>query len=361
MAFSFPLEHAASVSQSCSLEFNDGCPLFFFFVASESNTKAESFLIMVGSVSISLFLIAITINTFLTIVWGFKLSRFAIRSVVAINWIFSFALAFAGLGVHMSSVSRGNPSEQLYARSIGVCWINHRYAGTFGVWLQNFWLYTAIAITIVCYSWILVSLLRNKQSTRHMPPNPRKNGPPQLSGHHPAFLIYPAIYLATTIPLSLVGLLAAGRTVNLNTQYFNLVSSISSLAGLLDAILWSTTILLSSRKELEEVGLDAFDFILSAPPQYGNIVWVEGPANNPNGAGRGRIWWRLRQGSNASHTNRLNRLPSINTDPIMDDWTPNGIQMNTVTSVEVEHSFGEPSVPADSPTSKIPKTYHPTW
>lgn len=316
---------------------------------------------MAGSVSISVFLIAITINTFLTIVWGVKLSRFAVKSIVVFNWTFSFALAFAGLGINLSTASQQGQGGQLFARSIGVCWINHRYTGTYGVWLQNFWLYLAIAITTVCYAWILVSLLRNKQSPRHMPPSGRKNGPPELSGHHPAFLIYPAIYLATTIPLSLVGLLAAAGNVNISTQYFNLVSSISSLAGLLDAILWSTTILLSSSKELEEVGLDAFDFVLTAPIQYGNIVWVEGPANNqtePNGTGRGRIWWRLRQGSDAS---RIHRLPSINTDPIMDDWNSHGIHMDTITSVEVEHSFGEPSPPAGSPTSKIPKTYHPTW
>lgn len=144
-----------------------------------------------------------------------------------------------------------------------------------------------------------------------------------------------------------------------STKYFNLVSCISSLAGLLDAILWSTTILLSSSKELKEVGLDPFEFIRSPSRDYGNIVWVEGAAGTHEqterrrSSNRAHIWWRL--------NNERDGLPQVNEDRIMDDDNLNGIHMDTITSVLVEHSLTEPTEPTSAITSKIPKAYHPTW
>lgn len=318
---------------------------------------AESFLVMVGSVSISVFLIAISINTFLTIVWGFKLSRTAVRSLVAFNWFFSFSLAFAGLGVNLGT--RDHRDEDLYARSIALCWINHKYTPNFGMWLQNFWLVLAIAVTIVCYLWIFIALVRNKQSLRHMPPtSTRNNAPLELSGHHPAFLIYPVIYLITTVPISLVGLLATSGSVKVSTEYFNLVSSISSLAGFLDAILWSTTILFSSSKALKEVGLDAYDFMRTPSREYGNIVWVEGAARN-QGQHRSRDaggrWWRLHSDAISPHA------PGVDASCDSDGGNMNGIHMDTITSVQVESTLMEPMQAPDSPHPNIPKAYHRLW
>lgn len=306
---------------------------------------------MIGSVSISVFLIAISINTLLTIVWGLKLSRLVVRYVVIFNWLFSFALAFAGLGINLM-----HKGGQIYGRSIAVCWVAHEHAQTFGLWLQNFWLFAAIALTIVAYAWILVVLTRNKQSPKYMPPNPRKNTAPELSGHHPAFLVYPVIYLATTIPVALVGLLSAAHSINVQPKHFNLVIGITSLAGLLDAILWSTTILLSSSKELKETGLDPFEFLRSPSRDYGNIVWVEGAAGiqtEQRKGSRGHIRWRLNGGRYS--------LPKVNEDRIVDDFALNEIHMDTITSVQVEHSLTEPKEPDNPFTSKVPKAYHPKW
>ncbi|KAJ4390011.1 hypothetical protein N0V93_007484 [Gnomoniopsis smithogilvyi] len=246
------------------------------------------------------------------------------------------ALAFAfGLnwwrldGIFVSSGTCGAQTFFVMVGSVSI--------SVFLVAISNFWLFVAILVT-------------------HMPPKSQKGAVPELSGHHPAFLIYPVIYLATTVPLSLVGLLASSGSIEVSTKHFNLVSGISSLAGLLDAILWSTTILLSSSKELREVGLDQFEFIRTPSRDYGNIVWVEGAAGQQTESrnnSRGHIWWRLH--------NERDGLPNVNEDRMMDDLTMHGIHMDTITSVQVEHSLTEPTEPVDSPTSKVPKAYHPKW
>lgn len=64
---------------------------------------AQAFFINLGSVSISLFLISISLNTLLIIVWGYRLSRLAVRSMMAFNWIVSFVLAlYVYINVHLS-------------------------------------------------------------------------------------------------------------------------------------------------------------------------------------------------------------------------------------------------------------------
>lgn len=62
------------------------------FVGS-STCAAQAFFVDLGALSISVFLIGISLNTYLTIVWGVKLSRLAVRSMVIFNWVFSFTLA----------------------------------------------------------------------------------------------------------------------------------------------------------------------------------------------------------------------------------------------------------------------------
>lgn len=62
------------------------------FVAT-STCVAQAFFINLGALSVSVFLIGIALNTYLTIVWGVKLSRLAVRSMVIFNWVFSFTLA----------------------------------------------------------------------------------------------------------------------------------------------------------------------------------------------------------------------------------------------------------------------------
>ena len=48
------------------------------------------------------------------------------------------------------------------------CWVNPEYT-VYSLWLEYFWIFVAMAVTVCLLTWVLFSLQRNKQSARHFP------------------------------------------------------------------------------------------------------------------------------------------------------------------------------------------------
>lgn len=305
---------------------------------------------MFGPLSTSALVIALSFNTLSTVVWGIKPSRYTIRGAVIFAWVFSVSVALVGFATNARSLNESD--SRFYARSVSVCYLNHRYIPTYGLGLQNVWVLLAVTITVFCYAWILVALVRNKQWPRPVPSpqtRSRKNAPPEICGHHPAFLVYPVIFFVTTVPLLLVGLLSLTGD-NVSIDYFNWVFPISALAGLLDAVLWSTTILMSSSKELQEAGLAKFEFMRHSDRVYGYFVWVEGASGRSQGEGaqregkHGHEWWRLHSCGKGSSDSSRDPVVAHIREPLSD-----GIHLDMVTSVKVDY---RPSASTDGA---------PTW
>lgn len=299
---------------------------------------AQAFFTNLGSVSIALFLIALSANTLLTIVWGCKFSRVATRAVLAITWTVSFALAFANLGI--ASTTSSENEGWYYARSLGQCWINRRYPSE-GLWLQNFWIILSILITVICYAWTLITLCLKKQSPRHLPPrnnrghhhhnhnnHNNKKEPLEPSGYHPAFLIYPVIYILCSAPITITGIMSLGGS-RIDLTQFTFAAVISSLVGTLDAILWSSTIVFSTSEQLDEVGLSKYGVMRTPDRVYGNMVWVEGATGGHGSSermkrGGRRNWWKL-NGNDGG----------LSTASDME----NAIRMDTIMSITVERDI----------------------
>lgn len=216
-----------------------------------------------------------------------------------------------------------------------------------------------MGVTVACYAWIAVALARHKRSSREMPQRAgqpprssrdrerdmgdnhghdhgghgagagRPGGLREPSGHHPAFLVYPVVYLLSSGPITVVGLVSSAG-VRINLTWFLLVTALCSLAGLLDAILWSTTIVFSSSDDLKATGLENYDFMRTPSRIYGNMVWVEGAARHRPGSRaesiNDRKWWRLNGGEDSPSSTGPQARP-------IDD---NAILMDTVTSVTVD-------------------------
>lgn len=119
--------------------------------------------------------------------------------------------------------------------------------------------------------------------------------------HHPAFLIYPIIYVVCTMPLALgrVGSLA-GAEVPL--WYFCVAGALITSNGWLDVLLWGTTrhtIVFGPIDNTDALGLETFNFMRTPPDrEFGNIVWVQGAGATEagragGGARKGRTWWAL--------------------------------------------------------------------
>lgn len=121
--------------------------------------------------------------------------------------------------------------------------------------------------------------------------------------HHPAFLVYPLIYVLCTLPLALgrAGTLA-GADVPL--WYFCVAGALIASNGWLDVLLWGTTrhtIVFGPIDNTDALGLETFEFMRTPPNrEFGNMVWVQGAGATTSSTGRagggarkGRTWWTL--------------------------------------------------------------------
>lgn len=126
--------------------------------------------------------------------------------------------------------------------------------------------------------------------------------------HHPAFLIYPLIYVVCTLPLALgrVGTLA---NADVPYWYFCMAGALITSNGWLDVLLWGTTrhtVVFGPIEDADALGLETFAFMRTPPDrEFGNIVWVQGATfgggdeskGSQSGrragaaARRGRRWW----------------------------------------------------------------------
>lgn len=119
-------------------------------------------------------------------------------------------------------------------------------------------------------------------------------GPAIRFDHHPAFLVYPLIYVVCTLPLALgrVGTLAGA---DVPPWYFCAAGALIASNGWLDVLLWGTTRHRVVFGPMDEesgggLGLETFEFMRTPPSrEFGNMVWVQGAASAGVGAGAGAM------------------------------------------------------------------------
>lgn len=193
------------------------------------------------------------------------------------------------------------------------CWLNRAY-DTWRLWSEYFWILLSIGLTLGFNVFISLSVFRRRRraagkagqeasQTRAAMGASRK-----LTGHHPAFLIYPILYILCTGPLAGVRM-TTGTGVKLNATWYCVAGALVASHGWVNVILWATTIMFLPSDRLREVGLDRF---VRTPMdrRYGNVVWIQGASNESNTqlsayegremSARGRWWQRHGGARNAS-------------------------------------------------------------
>ncbi|KAI0139274.1 hypothetical protein BJ166DRAFT_125834 [Pestalotiopsis sp. NC0098] len=251
---------------------------------------AQGWFMQVGKLVCSGMLVLISVNTYTTVVKGYKLPRTLIYTLTATVWIIAFAFPLAGiLGSHNGAEHGG-----FYSRAGAWCWVNPEYT-VFSLWLEYFWIFVAMAVTVCLLVWVLVSLQRNNQSARHFPQvicesmEPReKKEPPKPSGHHPSFLVYQIIYIICTAPLA-ISRMAAMTGTKAGWVFYGIAGAMIASHGWLNVLLWSTTIIFIGDHDIRETGLEKFAFLRTPERVYGNMVMVQG--GNDADENAARRWW----------------------------------------------------------------------
>lgn len=164
----------------------------------------QGWFVSIGDLSASCFVCAIAVHTYVTVVKGCNPPQRPFYIAITCLWIFIYAIATIGV----VATNNGKGAGGFYVRAAAWCWINVRFE-KLRLWLHYFWIFLSLFVTSVLYVLIFVFLQQKKNSLQplsHSRPSastrPRKTSkPPDPSGYHPAFLIYPVIYMLFARPV----------------------------------------------------------------------------------------------------------------------------------------------------------------
>ncbi|KAI2465770.1 G protein-coupled glucose receptor regulating Gpa2-domain-containing protein [Annulohypoxylon bovei var. microspora] len=333
-------------------------------VVGDPSCWAQGWFVSTGDLSASCFLCAIAVHTYLSVVRGYKPPHWALYLAIAGLWLFVYAMAFAGV----AGTKNGRGVGGLYVRATAWCWVNVSFE-RLRLWLHYFWIFLSILVTSILYTLVFIYLRKRKVFSR---PHSRRRPSAAVgsgtngtsvrmhpSGYHPAFLIYPLIYVLCTAPLALGRIVTmSGRDVSVT--YFCLAGAMIASNGWLDVLLFSTTrhsIIFNAPLDSENTGLETFAFMRTPYwRRYGNMVWVQGGAQTRDGGNdrqprmrRSAVWgldrlgrlmgWGGRDGRSKNGVGRWNGGRGSGSQESLRGITETaetGIQMDTVTTVVVE-------------------------
>ncbi|ETS78512.1 hypothetical protein PFICI_10574 [Pestalotiopsis fici W106-1] len=337
-----------------------------------STCWAQGWLNNIGILSSSIFFVSISINTYLSVVQGWRPPQWFILTWITFCWLLSVFLTSGGI----IATNNGRDAGGWYVRANTWCWVNSQYASA-RLWAEWAWILASIPITIILYTMVFWSLWRENRSSRHLPRRHLPLHEPNLpSGHHPAFLVYPFIYIACTSPLAIARLITvAGGSPSVT--YYCIAGLTLGTNGFWNTILWSTTMLFSTPEDMRNTGLDQFSFIRTPiTRRYGNIVHINGPAsrrttNNASGLdgvvgtsshGGGWWWWNLGgqtrwKGAHSRNTSQQSLHREIRVTPPPPET---GIQLDVVTTVEHEFINDGGGATAAAGHDDLILSHHPT-
>ncbi|KAH6647041.1 hypothetical protein BKA67DRAFT_684555 [Truncatella angustata] len=250
---------------------------------------AQGWLNSIGVLSSSVFLISISVNTYLSVVRGWRPPQCLTHIWIALCWVLVLCLTFAGI----IRTNNGAAVGGWFVRANTWCWVNATYSSA-RLWSEWAWILCSIPLTILLYSAVFWSLYSENRSSRHLPGRLASHGGNMPSGHHPAFLVYPFIYILCTSPLAIARLITISGGSPSATYYY-IAGLTLATNGFWNTILWSTTIIYSTPEDMRNTGLDDFAFIRTPTSRrYGNMVWINGPGTQRShaaAAGDGSWWW----------------------------------------------------------------------
>ncbi|KAJ8132378.1 hypothetical protein O1611_g1246 [Lasiodiplodia mahajangana] len=287
---------------------------------------AQGLFISTGDLASSCFMSAVAIHTFYSIVYNYRPPHKSLYIYICCLWIFIYLISL----LPVAGTSNGASAGGFFVRAGAWCWINREY-GDIRLLTHYIFIFIGIILSWALYTAIFISL-RRQQKRGDLAGT--KN-----SGYHPAFLVYPVIYLICILPLA-IGRVAtmAGKEPSLG--YFCFAGALAASNGWLDVLLFTTTrrsIVFAQGDDIgkEDTGVKTFTFMNWTPNTFGNTVWVRGgrneqPRKPPTGG-----WWRI-LGDPELQERRQSRLAKSLSQTSLTPLERNAIQMEVVTSIVVE-------------------------
>ncbi|KAI5466256.1 G protein-coupled glucose receptor regulating Gpa2-domain-containing protein [Mariannaea sp. PMI_226] len=285
-----------------------------------------------GDLSSSLFITAIAIHTYLSVVKGYRPPQNVLYAGTIGIWVFVYCLSV----IPLLATRNGRAVGGFFVRAGPWCWINEGYQDL-RLFTHYIFIFLSLVSTTTLYITIYWSL--RKQAQRE-PEKPGENESQVKTSHNPAFLIYALIYVTCTLPLA-VGRIATMAGAEVPLGYYCFAGTLIASNGSFDCLLFGTTrhsIVFSSTDDIdvEDTGLETFAFMRTPEGRFGNKVWIQGGQPRPKGNGVGGWWvlgeWNCADAGMSQARMRTNSQESLQSGKENDM----AIQMDVITSMTIE-------------------------
>ncbi|KAI1820503.1 hypothetical protein F4861DRAFT_522876 [Xylaria intraflava] len=303
----------------------------------------QGLFVSIGDLASSCFMSAIAIHTFSSIVYKYRPPHKVLYTCVILIWAFVLLVSLLPIAGTRNGASAGG----FFVRAGAWCWINESY-GDIRLLTHYLFIFIAIILSWTLYIAIFVSLRR--QQSRGQLAGAKSSG-----YHHPAFLLYPIIYLICILPL------AAGRVATMagndpSLGYFCFAGALAASNGWLDVLLFSTTrhsIVFAHGDDLgnEDTGVDTFAFMNTTPNTFGNTTWVRGGLDEQHQKQPTGGWWRILGDPEPQATRQSREWNSRRAS--VRPAEGNAIQLEVVTSVVVEDDYSRRDLQSSSGSSEV--------
>ncbi|KAF2089954.1 hypothetical protein K490DRAFT_17127, partial [Saccharata proteae CBS 121410] len=188
---------------------------------------AQAWLVQIGDISSGLFVLAIALHTFFSVVKGRQISFKLFLGIVIGIWGVALFLTIIGPAIH------GN---RYFTRAGAWCWVSDEFESE-RLYLHYIWIFIIEFGTIIIYTLIFIYLRRqlsNILSASH------SSTPNKVSQAARYMVVYPIAYVVMTLPLA-AGRMATMTGHTLPTTYYCIAGTLMTSCGWLDTALYTLT------------------------------------------------------------------------------------------------------------------------
>ncbi|KAF2675178.1 hypothetical protein BT63DRAFT_450161 [Microthyrium microscopicum] len=192
----------------------------------------QGWLLNMGDVGSGMFVFAIALHTWYSVVLGRKLQYSTFTIGILCTWAFVFLLTVMG------PATKG---IRFFNKTNAWCWIDAQY-DLDRLWFHYLWVFSVEFGTIIVYAHVFYHLRKRLSSIRsitiHDPAGPRRTE--RLSQAARYMVLYPIIYVILTLPLA-AGRMAAMSGKTLPLPFYCMAGSFLTSCGWLDTLLYTLT------------------------------------------------------------------------------------------------------------------------
>ncbi|GME27887.1 putative integral membrane protein [Neofusicoccum parvum] len=196
-------------------------------LAPSSACFGQAWLVQIGDISSGLFVFAIALHTFFSVVKGRQLPFRTFLICTIVIWCIALFLTIMGPALH---------GREYFTAAGAWCWASEKYKIE-RLWLHYMWIFIIEFGTVIVYALIFI-YLRKQLATIMTASQSRTQTKVSQAARY--MVVYPLTYVLLTLPLA-AGRMASMTGKSLPLTYYCVAGSMMTSCGWVDALLYALT------------------------------------------------------------------------------------------------------------------------